>query len=195
MFNIILFGPPGSGKGTQAKNIEKEYDLHHISTGDLFRYELQNETELGKKIKNIMAAGELVPDEITIEMLKNKILSYDNPKGFLLDGFPRNNIQAQALDNFLEELGEEVNVLISLDVPEEEIVTRILNRGKTSGRTDDNDENIIRGRYKVYRDQTLPVFEYYQNKNKAISVNGVGSIDEITNRILCALEEHNKSKT
>ncbi|HEB62126.1 MAG TPA: adenylate kinase [Bacteroidetes bacterium] len=192
MFNIILFGPPGSGKGTQAKIIEEKYDLHHISTGDLFRYELKNETELGKKIKHIMESGELVPDEITIEMLKNKILSFDNPKGFLLDGFPRNNNQAKELDKLFEELGEEVNVLISLDVPEEEIVQRILNRGKTSGRSDDNDESIIRGRYQVYKDQTLPVFEYYQNKNKARTVNGVGDIDEISNRILCAVEEHNK---
>ncbi len=192
MFNIILFGPPGSGKGTQAKIIEEKYDLHHISTGDLFRYELKNETELGKKIKHIMEAGELVPDKITIEMLKNKILSFDNPKGFLLDGFPRNNNQAKELDKLLEELGEEVNVLISLDVPEEEIVQRILNRGKTSGRSDDNDENIIRGRYKVYMDQTLPVYKYYENKNKARTVNGVGDIDEISNRILCAVEEHNK---
>ncbi len=192
MFNIILFGPPGSGKGTQAKTIEEKYDLHHISTGDLFRYELNNNTELGKKIKHIMEAGELVPDEITIGMLKNKILSFENPKGFLLDGFPRNINQAKELDRLLEELGEEVNVLISLDVPEEEIVKRILNRGKSSGRSDDNDENVIRGRYKVYKEQTLPVFEYYQNKSKARTVNGVGGIDEISNRILCAVEEHTK---
>jgi adenylate kinase len=139
-----------------------------------------------------MEAGELVPDEITIEMLKNKILSFDNPKGFLLDGFPRNKNQAEELDKLFKELGEEVNILISLDVPEEEIVKRILNRGKSSGRSDDNDENIIRGRYKVYLDQTLPVYEYYQNKNKARTVYGVGDIEEISERILCAIEEHNK---
>ncbi len=192
MFNIILFGPPGSGKGTQAAKIEEKYNLHHISTGDLFRKELKDETELGQKIKHIMKAGELVPDEITIEMLRNKILSFDNPNGFLLDGFPRNENQARALDELFEELGEEVNVLISLDVPEEEIVERILNRGKTSGRSDDNDENIIRGRYKVYKEQTEPVYHYYHNKNKAKLVNGVGDIDEISNRIICAIDEHNK---
>ncbi len=190
MFNLILFGPPGSGKGTQAAKITKKYNLHHISTGDLFRYELKNETELGKAIKGYMDRGELVPDEITIKMLNNKIQSFENPNGFLLDGFPRNKAQARALDELFESLETDVDLLLALDVGEEEIVKRILNRAKTSGRADDMDENIIRSRYQVYKDFTQNVFGYYKDKNKAKAVDGVGEIEVVFNRLCCAIDEH-----
>jgi len=190
MFNLILFGPPGSGKGTQAAKITKKYNLHHISTGDLFRYELKNETELGKAIKGYMDRGELVPDEITIKMLNNKIQSFENPNGFLLDGFPRNKAQARALDELFESLETDVDLLLALDVGEEEIVKRILNRAKTSGRVDDMDENIIRSRYQVYKDFTQNVFGYYKDKNKAKAVDGVGEIEVVFNRLCCAIDEH-----
>ena len=192
MFNLILFGPPGSGKGTQATEIESKYGLNHISTGELFRYELKNETETGKEIKKYLDKGQLVPDEITIEMLKRKILSYDNPNGFLLDGFPRNKNQAGYLDKLFEELNAEVNLLISLDVEEDEIIKRILNRGKTSGRSDDNDIAIIKDRFKVYLDVTEPVFDYYDKSGKSTAVDGLGSIDQIFNRVCCVIDEVNK---
>jgi adenylate kinase len=190
MFNIILFGPPGSGKGTQATSIEEKYNLHHISTGDLFRHELKNNTDLGKKIQKYLDSGQLVPDEITILMLKNKILSYTDPNGFLLDGFPRNIAQAESLLELFNGLNSDVHLLVSLDVPEEEIVARILNRGKTSGRTDDNDESVIRGRYKVYEEVTDPVFDYFHSMNKASKVNGIGTIEEIFGRIVAVIDKH-----
>lgn len=190
MFNLILFGPPGSGKGTQATSIEDKYGLIHISTGDLFRNELKNETELAKKIRNYLDTGQLVPDEITIQMLKNKILSFDDPKGFLLDGFPRNIAQAEALLGLFKELKTDVHLLLALDVPEEEIVTRILNRGKTSGRSDDNDESIIRDRFKVYEEVTDPVFSFFAEKNKAEKVEGIGTIEEIFGRIEKVIDKY-----
>ncbi len=189
MLNIILFGPPGSGKGTQAEKIRNKYNLDHVSTGDLFRYELKNETELGKRVKKYLDLGQLVPDEITIEMLVNKIKSFDSSNGFLLDGFPRNILQAESLDKVLKEMNTEVSMLIALEVAEEEIVKRILNRGKTSGRSDDNDESIIRDRYNVYKDLTRPVYNYYSKKNKAKSINGVGEIEEIFCKISSEIEK------
>ncbi|HAQ37503.1 MAG TPA: adenylate kinase [Saprospirales bacterium] len=185
MINLILFGPPGSGKGTQAQLLEEKYNLHHISTGDLFRYELTNNTELGQQARVFMDKGQLVPDAITIGMLKNKLLSLGDDKGFLLDGFPRNLIQAISLDDLMKEMNMEITALVCLNVTEEEIVARILNRGKTSGRSDDNDESIIRNRYQVYLDQTRPVFTYYEAKNRAAMIEGLGSIEEIFGR-LCA---------
>jgi adenylate kinase len=183
MTNLILFGPPGSGKGTQAAKIVEEFNLLHISTGDLFRYEMGNDTPLGQKAKSYMEKGELVPDEVTIGMLKNKVDANPDVPGYIFDGFPRNVTQAEALDKILTEKGTEVSILLSLDVEEDEIVKRILNRGKTSGRADDNDESIIRNRYEVYLSETSPVFDYYAEKDKSIKVNGIGSIDEIFNRL------------
>ncbi len=183
MINLILFGPPGSGKGTQAQLLEERYNLHHISTGDLFRYELSNNTELGQQARVFMDKGQLVPDAITIGMLKNKLLSLNDDKGFLLDGFPRNLIQAISLDDLMKEMNMNITALVCLDVDEEEIVSRILNRGKTSGRSDDNDESIIRNRYQVYLDQTSPVFTYYKAKDKAAMIKGIGTIDEIFGRL------------
>ncbi len=190
MFNLILFGPPGSGKGTQAEKITKKYNLHHISTGDLFRFELKNESELGKAVKRYMDKGELVPDHITIKMLNKKIQSFKDPEGFLLDGFPRNEAQAESLDKLFQSLGTKVDLLLALDVDEEEIVSRILNRAKTSGRADDMDEDIIRSRYQIYKEFTQNVFGYYKKQNKAKTVNGIGEIDVVFNRLCCTIDEH-----
>lgn len=190
MLNIILFGSPGSGKGTQAEKIGKKYDINHISTGDLFRHELNNNTELGKKVKSYMNKGLLVPDEITIEMLVNKLKSFEDSNGFLLDGFPRNIMQAEALDKVLKKLNTEISMLIALDVSEEEIVKRILTRGETSGRVDDNDESIIRDRYQIYKNLTKPVFNYYAAQNKSKSIDGVGKIDDVFHRITATIDEY-----
>jgi len=185
MINLILFGPPGSGKGTQAKKLVEHYGLAHISTGDLFRSEMKNETELGIRAKEYMAKGELVPDEVTIGMLKNRVNELTDAKGFIFDGFPRTVAQAEALDHLLEESNTEVHGLVALEVPDQEIIDRILLRGKTSGRPDDNDTSIIRNRIEVYRAETTQVFDYYGKDNKSHTVDGVGSIEEIFER-LCA---------
>ena len=185
MINLILFGPPGSGKGTQAAKLVEKYKLLHISTGDLFRYEMGNDTELGLKAKAYIAKGALVPDSVTIGMLKNKVDANPDVAGYIFDGFPRNISQSEALDKILAEKGESVSKLLSLDVNDEEIVKRILNRGKTSGRTDDNDESIIRNRLDIYKKETKPVFDYYSKSGKSKLINGIGSIEEIFGR-LCA---------
>ena len=167
MINLILFGPPGSGKGTQAAKLVAEFGLLHISTGDLFRYEMGNNTPLGLEAKSFIKKGELVPDSVTVGMLKNKVNATPDVKGFIFDGFPRTIAQAEALDNFLAEKGESISQLIMLDVDDEELVKRLLERGKTSGRADDNDESIIRNRFDVYRKETSPVFDYYSKQDKA----------------------------
>jgi adenylate kinase len=189
MANIILFGPPGSGKGTQALKLAEEFDLMHISTGDMFRYELKNETPLGKKAKEFMNKGQLVPDEVTIEMLKNKVKSNQDVKGFILDGFPRTVPQAEALDELMKNLNMSLEGLIALSVEKEEIVARLLERGKTSGRKDDQNEEVILDRIQVYLDETKPVFEYYEARNQAYTVNGMGEIDEIFERLSAVIEE------
>ncbi len=186
MINLILFGPPGSGKGTQAAKLVARYELVHISTGDLFRYEMSHDTPLGKRAKRYIEAGELVPDEVTIGMLRNKVEAHPDARGFIFDGFPRTVAQAEALDNLLAEKGTEVSALIALEVDDEEIVQRILKRGQTSGRPDDNDESIIRKRIEVYKKETAPVFAYYAEKGKAHKVHGIGTIEEIFER-LCAI--------
>ena len=183
MLNLILFGPPGSGKGTQAAQLVDRYDLLHISTGDLFRYELGNNTELGKKARAYMDRGELVPDEITIAMLRRKVEDHPEVNGYIFDGFPRTTNQAAALDHLLEELDQGISGLVMLEVSDQEIVDRLLERGKTSGRADDRDESIIRNRIEVYRESTSPVFEYYAEQGKAHKVNGLGGIDEIAERL------------
>jgi adenylate kinase len=183
MINIILFGPPGSGKGTQAAFLIEKYQLIHISTGDLFRYEMGNDTPLGREAKSYMAKGELVPDSVTIGMLRNKVEAHPDAKGFIFDGFPRTIPQAIALDQLLAEKNAAVSGLIALQVDDEEIVQRILLRGRQSGRPDDSDESIIRVRLEVYKNETTPVFDYYAQQNKSYNVNGVGSIDEIATRL------------
>jgi adenylate kinase len=183
MINIILFGPPGSGKGTQAAFLIEKYHLIHISTGDLFRYEMGNDTPLGREAKSYIAKGELVPDSVTIGMLRNKVEAHPDAKGFIFDGFPRTIPQAVALDQLLAEKNAAVSGLIALEVDDAEIVQRILLRGQQSGRPDDSNESIIRFRLEVYKNETAPVFDYYAQKNKSHNVNGVGSIDEITARL------------
>lgn len=183
MINLILFGPPGSGKGTQAAKLVEKYQLLHISTGDLFRYEMGNNTPLGLKAKSYMAQGALVPDEVTVGMLRNKVEANPEVEGYIFDGFPRTIPQCEALDELLLELGTSISKLIMLDVPDLEIVTRIKKRGETSGRSDDLDEVIIRNRIAVYKNETTPVFDYYAEQGKSVKINGVGTIDNIFNRL------------
>ena len=185
MINLILFGPPGSGKGTQAANLVEKYSLLHISTGDLFRYEIGNDTPLGLEAKSYIEKGELVPDSVTVGMLRNKVETNMEVKGYIFDGFPRTIPQAEALDKLLAEKGTVVSKLIMLDVTDDELVKRLLERGKTSGRKDDAEESIIRNRIEVYKEETSPVYDFYAAKDKAVKVNGIGSIEEIFGR-LCA---------
>ena len=188
MLNLILFGPPGSGKGTQASKLVDKYGLIHISTGDLFRYEMKNDTPLGVKAKEYMAKGELVPDEVTIGMLKNRVGQEGAPKGFIFDGFPRTIPQAEALDAYLSELNTSITGLIALEVDDQEIIDRILLRGKTSGRPDDNDAQIIRNRIDVYREETAPVYDYYGKSNRSHLVSGIGTIEQILDRLCNAVD-------
>ncbi len=181
--NLILFGPPGSGKGTQAKMLEEKFDLLQISTGDLFRYELGNNTPLGQKARTYMDKGQLVPDEVTVAMLKNKLEMHPHVKGYIFDGFPRTIPQSEALDELLKERGESVDSLISLVVDEEEIVKRLLERGKTSGRKDDANEEVIRNRISVYKSETSPVYDYYDQQKLSQQISGVGDISEINGRL------------
>lgn len=183
MINLVLFGAPGAGKGTQAKRLEEKYNLVHISTGDVFRYNIKNETPLGKKAKSYIEEGQLVPDSVTIKMLHSEVEKHNGAKGFIFDGFPRTTAQAKDLDHLLKNMKTGVDAMLSLKVDEEVLVNRLLERGKTSGRKDDANEEIIRKRIKVYHDQTEVVKSYYQEVNKYHEVNGVGSIDEITERL------------
>lgn len=183
MTNIILFGPPGAGKGTQAEVLKDSYNLVHISTGDVFRYNIKNETELGLSAKSYMDKGQLVPDEVTINMLKAEVEKNEGANGFIFDGFPRTEAQAKALDKLLNFKNTQVNGMVALEVDDEVLVKRLLERGKTSGRPDDADESIIRNRIKVYYDETAILKGYYQKENKYFGVDGVGSIEEITERL------------
>jgi len=183
MLNLILFGPPGSGKGTQAEKLVANYHLVHISTGNLFREEIEAGSELGKEASAFMSRGELVPDEVTIGMLRNKMKSHTDAKGFIFDGFPRTTPQAEALDTLLEDMGQPIDALIMLDVPEDEIVKRLLLRGKDSNRPDDRDEDVIRTRFQVYQSKTAPIYDYYDRSGKAYCVPGTGSIDYIFNNL------------
>ncbi len=189
MLNIILFGPPGSGKGTQAQKMIDKYGIVHISTGDLFRFEMSNNTPLGLKAKEYMAKGELVPDEVTIGMLKNKVDANPDAHGFIFDGFPRTIAQAESLDAFLNDKDTEVTVLLALDVPEDELTQRLLKRGESSGRADDSDESIIKNRIQVYKTETSQVFDYYNQLEKSVSIHGVGTIEEIFDKITQAISE------
>ncbi len=189
MINLILFGPPGSGKGTQAAKLVEQYRLVHISTGDLFRYEMSHNTPLGQEAKSYMAKGELVPDSVTIGMLRNKVEAHPEAAGFIFDGFPRTITQAEALDALLAEKGTKVAGLLALHVDDEEIVHRIKLRGTTSGRADDNDEKIIRNRIHVYKNDTSPVFDYYDALGKSQSINGIGDIVDIFDRLCQAIDK------
>jgi len=178
MFNLILFGPPGSGKGTQSSRIAEKYNLVHISTGDIFRREIRNKSALGLKVQSIIERGELVPDDLLVDILRSALQQAGNPRGFVFDGFPRTIRQAEDLDKLLNETGETVSLVLSLDVDEEEVVTRLLKRAQLEGRKDDT-EDVIRNRMKVYHSQTHPLMEYYNQQAKFKSLTGVGSIDDI----------------
>lgn len=188
MINLILFGPPGSGKGTQAKMLAEKYNLIHISTGDLFRYEIGNKTPLGMKAKSYMDKGNLVPDEVTIGMLENKVNANPEAAGFIYDGFPRTIPQCEALDSFLRKKNQDVTSLISLQVADDEIVERLLLRGKDSGRPDDANETVIRKRIEVYEEETAPVYQFYKAQGIAELVQGEGSIEEIFNALSAVLD-------
>ncbi|WP_010134368.1 adenylate kinase [Ochrovirga pacifica] len=180
MKNIVLFGPPGAGKGTQAEVLKEKYNLVHISTGDVFRYNIKNETELGLLAKSYIDNGNLVPDEVTINMLEAEVEKNTDAKGFIFDGFPRTESQAEALDAFLAKKGATINAMIALEVEEDILVTRLLERGKVSGRADDQDETKIRNRFNEYNTKTAIVKDYYEKQNKYYGINGVGSIESIT---------------
>lgn len=188
MLNIVLFGPPGAGKGTQSERLTEKYKLIHLSTGDVFRANLKNETPLGNLARSYMDKGQLVPDELTIEMLKTEVLKHSSPIGFIFDGFPRTNAQAIALDELLASLNTEISIMLALEVEEEELKKRLLARAEQSGRADDADAAIIENRIAVYNNETAPVKTYYQGQNKFTSIQGTGNIDEITQRIFKALE-------
>ncbi|MCK9480382.1 MAG: adenylate kinase [Bacteroidia bacterium] len=179
MLNLVLFGPPGAGKGTQSSKLVDTFNLVHLSTGDIFRFNIKNETELGKLAKSYIDKGELVPDEVTINMLKSELNNHPNAKGFIFDGFPRTVPQAQALDSLLAEKQTHIALMLSLDVPEDELTRRLLERGKSSGRSDDNDEAIIRNRIRVYNEQTAVAANFYKKQNKYKRINGVGAIATI----------------
>jgi adenylate kinase len=183
MINIVLFGKPGAGKGTQAAFLKEKYNLIHISTGDVFRFNLQNNTDLGKKAREFMDAGMLVPDALTIEMLEAEVNKAQETRGFLFDGFPRTISQAQALDTFLQKKGWQVTATIALEADDAILISRLLERGKTSGRVDDQDEEKIKQRYQEYNEKTAPLINYYANQNKFYPVNGIGSIVDITERL------------
>jgi adenylate kinase len=188
MLNIVLFGPPGAGKGTQSDRLIDKYKLVHLSTGDIFRSNIKGETELGLMAKKYMNKGELVPDSVTIKMLREVVLKNPEAKGFIFDGFPRTNNQAIALDTFLSELNTSISVMLSLDVEEEELKKRLLKRAEVSGRADDADESIVMNRIAVYNAETSPVKGFYSKQNKLISVDGQGSIDDITNRLYTEID-------
>jgi adenylate kinase len=183
MLNIVLFGSPGAGKGTQSERLIEKYGLIHLSTGDVFRENIKNETELGKLAKNYMDKGQLVPDEVTINMLRSEVVKHFEPKGFIFDGFPRTNTQAKALDDLLVELNTNISLMLALEVEEGELIKRLIKRAETSGRSDDANLDIIKNRISVYNSETEPVKTFYQLQNKFVSIDGIGSIDDITIRL------------
>lgn len=190
MFNLILFGPPGSGKGTQSERLIVKYGLKHLSTGDLLRSEIAAQTPLGMEAKKIMDKGQLVPDEVVIGMISSALEANPQAKGFLFDGFPRTVAQAEALDKLLKLKGTQINAMISLLVTEEELVKRLLNRGLTSGRSDDTNEEVIRARITEYRNKTSVVADYYKQFDKLAEIKGEGSIDDIFNELSTQIETH-----
>ncbi|MDP2174362.1 MAG: adenylate kinase [Bacteroidota bacterium] len=189
MLNIVLFGPPGAGKGTQSSKLVEKFNLVHLSTGDIFRFNIKNETELGRLAKSYIDAGNLVPDEVTINMLEKEVTQYSDAKGFIFDGFPRTVPQAEALDMFLKSKNTSIQLMLALVVEEEELIKRLLLRGKDSGRADDTDESIIRNRIQVYNEQTAVAAKFYEAQGKYHAINGVGSVDEIFERLSSIIVE------
>lgn len=178
MLNIVIFGAPGSGKGTQSEKIVEKYGINHISTGDVLRAEMKNGTELGKTAKGYIDQGQLIPDELMIDILASVFDSFKDSKGVIFDGFPRTIAQAEALKKMLAERGQDVSVMVDLDVPEEELMVRLIKRGKDSGRADDNEETIKK-RLHVYHSQTAPLIDWYKNEKKYQHINGLGTMDGI----------------
>jgi len=191
MLNIVLFGPPGAGKGTQSESLIEKYGLIHLSTGDIFRANIKGETDLGLLAKSYMDKGHLVPDSLTIDMLRAEVLKANSSKGYIFDGFPRTTAQAEALDNFLKSINTSITLMLALEVEENELKNRLLKRAAISGRSDDADPAIIENRIAVYNKETAPVKDFYENQGKLITISGIGSIDEITNRLFHAVDTRN----
>ncbi len=189
MFNLILFGPPGSGKGTQSEKLIARYGLKHLSTGDLLRSEIAQQTPLGIEAKKIMDKGQLVPDEVVIGMISSALDGNLDARGFLFDGFPRTDKQAEALDNLLELKKTSIAVMLALDVTEEELVKRLVKRGETSGRSDDNNEGVIRARIAEYHSKTAAVADYYKKFDKVVMVKGEGGVDDIFGGLCKEIDE------
>lgn len=189
MFNLILFGPPGSGKGTQSIKIAEKYGLEHISTGEIFRNEIRNKTEIGLRVKNIIESGELVTDELLLEILQNEMKKDKNIKGFIFDGYPRTLVQAGHLDDLMEEMNMKISYVISLDVYDDELISRLLLRAKETNRTDDTEE-VIKQRLVVYNRQTKPLIDYYSKQGKLLTIHGIGGIDDIFKSITSEIDNH-----
>ena len=189
MFNLILFGPPGSGKGTQSERLIAKFGLKHLSTGDILRSEIAQKTALGLEAKTLMDKGELVPDQVVIGMISAALDANPDAKGFLFDGFPRTKAQSEALDTLLAGRNQAINVVLALDVSEEELVKRLLNRGLTSGRSDDADESVIRARIVEYHKKTSAVADHYALAGKVVKVKGEGSVDDIFNALSREIEK------
>jgi adenylate kinase len=189
MFNLILFGPPGSGKGTQSEKLIQKYGFKHLSTGDILRAEIANKTALGLEAKALMDKGQLVPDEVVIGMISTALDANPGVPGFLFDGFPRTVAQAEALDKLLRLKQTEIGVVLALQVPDEELISRMMNRAKTSGRADDADESVQRKRLEVYLRDTLPVAGHYAELDKVVNVEGVGTIEEIFGRLTAEIDK------
>lgn len=188
MINIVLFGKPGAGKGTQAEFLKSKYQLFHISTGDLFRHHISNKTDLGMLAQSYMDKGDLVPDQVTIDMLKDAVETHSEARGFIFDGFPRTSKQAEALDTFLSEKSMQISATVALEADDDVLAERLVNRGKTSGRVDDQDEEKIRNRFEEYNNKTAPLRDFYEAQGKFHSVDGIGGIDEITHRLTTLID-------
>lgn len=192
MLNIILFGAPGCGKGTQSALLEQNYGLSHISTGDIIRQEIKSGSEIGKQFQAYTEKGELAPDSLVIDIIRKYLSTLNGCKGTIFDGFPRTTAQAEAFDKMLAQIGEEITVMVYMDVPDEELVKRILLRGKDSGRKDDQSEEIIRNRIKVYKSQTLVVADYYLKQNKYVAIPSLGTIDEVAGELRKVIDKFAK---
>ena len=190
MLHLVLFGPPGSGKGTQALQLKEQYNLLHLSTGDIFRYEMKNNTTLGLQAKAFIDAGKLVPDEVTVGMVEstiNRLLTPDY-NGIVFDGFPRTIAQAEALDYLLEQRGDKINVVLSLEVGDDELTRRMIERGKTSGRSDDANPEVVKNRIAVYKNETFPLADYYHKQQKLVGVQGEGTVENIFDSLCTATD-------